>query len=50
MQRPCFHGIIDIPFGLLPSDLESEVGSNREGISAVASERLIMSLSALCRE
>ena len=48
-HRPCFHGINDIPSGRLPSDLESDVGSSLDGISAVASDLLIKSFMALCR-
>ena len=48
-HRPCFHGINDIPSGRLLSDLESEVGSSLDGISAVASDSLIKSFTTLCR-
>ena len=48
-HRPCFHGIKDISSGRLPSDLNNDVGSSLDGISAVARDLLIRSLSALCR-
>ena len=49
MQLPCFHGIIVKPSGRLPSDLDKDVGSNRDGTSAEASARLTRSLSAVLR-
>ena len=48
-HRPCFHGIKDIPSGRLPSDLNNDVGSSLDGISAVAIDLWMRSLSALCR-
>ena len=46
---PCDQGIIDIPSGLLPSDLCSPEGTKREGMFEATKERRMMSLMALWR-
>ena len=48
-RRPARTWFKDIPSGRLPSDLNNDVGSSLDGISAVARDLLIRSLSALCR-
>ena len=48
-QRPFTHGSTVRPSGGFPSSLDSEFGSNRAGISADASARLMRSLTALWR-
>ena len=46
---PCFPDIKNIPSERLPSDLDNKVGSSLDGISNVARDLSIRSLSAMCR-
>ena len=47
--QPCVSGIKQIPSRRMQSDLNNEGGSSLDGISAVARDLLVKSLSALCR-
>ena len=48
--RPIFQGMVVASSGRFPSDWEIPDGSRRNGTLAVARERLIMSLMAVCQE